>query len=161
MCRIIEEKVRFTMIFTRHCMDMFTALEVFSQRFNMRGVSEGVARAWVTQMVGVVIFCSSKGVAHRDLKLDNVLVDVNGNVVVSDFELGCMLPDGVADEVNCDIIGTPMYIPPEVVREKVSASEVLGERVWWRREWWRKAPSRTPSDAQQRLPPPFHLLLLH
>jgi len=92
---------------------------VHSRRYNMLGVSEGVAQAWFTQLVGVVKFCSSRGVAHRDLKLKNVWVDVNGHVIVTDFELGCMLPDGVADKVNCDIIGTLMYIPPEVVKEKV------------------------------------------
>jgi 5'-AMP-activated protein kinase catalytic alpha subunit len=51
---------------------------------------EDTKRKYFQQLISAVEFCHSKGVYHRDLKLEHVLVDENGNVKVIDFGLSAM-----------------------------------------------------------------------
>eukprot|EP01063_Lacrimia_lanifica_P032402 TRINITY_DN553_c0_g3_i1.p1 TRINITY_DN553_c0_g3~~TRINITY_DN553_c0_g3_i1.p1 ORF type:complete len:307 (+),score=118.01 TRINITY_DN553_c0_g3_i1:61-981(+) len=72
-----------------------------------RWIFEGVAAAMV-QLQRV-------GVAHRDIKLDNIMVDVaQRRVKLVDFGLA-RIHDG-DDALSYDVVGTEMYLAPEVIR---------------------------------------------
>ena len=47
-----------------------------------------------SQLASALTFIHSKGVAHRDLKLENILFDANHNIKVADFGLSNMMTDG-------------------------------------------------------------------
>jgi serine/threonine protein kinase len=49
---------------------------------------------------------------HRDLKLENILVDQHGYLKIIDYGLAKMLKD---DEVAVSFCGTPEYLAPEMV----------------------------------------------
>ena len=61
--------------------------------------------------------CHRLGVCHRDLKLENLLIDANGDVRLSDFGLAATVaPDG--SDLLLTRCGTPHYAAPEVLLER-------------------------------------------
>ena len=52
-----------------------------------------------------------RGIVHRDLKMENVIVGPDGRARITDF--GLVLQKGGKDEYKGKIVGTPAYISPE------------------------------------------------
>lgn len=47
--------------------------------------SEQEAKTWFIQLVNAIQYCHSLGIIHRDLKLENILLDENDHVKICDF----------------------------------------------------------------------------
>ncbi|KAL2899333.1 SNF1-related protein kinase catalytic subunit alpha KIN10 [Bienertia sinuspersici] len=56
-------------------------------------------------------YCHQNMVAHRDLKLENLVLDENLNLKISDFGLSTIMKDDYLVNGNC---GSPHYAAPEV-----------------------------------------------
>lgn len=70
------------------------------------------------QVCDALAFAHSKGIVHRDVKPENILVASDGRVKVSDFGIARMLgTDGRGWTVTTGdvVIGTPHYIAPEAL----------------------------------------------
>ncbi|PIN22880.1 Ca2+/calmodulin-dependent protein kinase, EF-Hand protein superfamily [Handroanthus impetiginosus] len=74
--------------------------------------SEPDAAVILKQLMTAIAFCHRLGVAHRDIKPDNVLFDSQGRLKLADF--GSAEFFGVS-EMN-GVVGTPYYVAPEVLR---------------------------------------------
>lgn len=70
------------------------------------------ARAVFCQLVNALNFCHRYGIAHRDLKLENVLLDSAGNIRLADFGMASLMAPGSMLETAC---GSPNYCAPEVL----------------------------------------------
>ena len=58
----------------------------------------------------------SKGYAHRDLKLDNVLMDAAGTKQIKIIDFGFSLKVGQTEKLNV-YCGTPHYMDPDLARK--------------------------------------------
>ncbi|KAA8543673.1 hypothetical protein F0562_021581 [Nyssa sinensis] len=81
-------------------------------------LKEDVARKYFQQLINAVDFCHSRGVYHRDLKLENLLLDENENLKVSDFGLSALAESKRQDGLLHTTCGTPAYVAPEVINRK-------------------------------------------
>ncbi|XP_051129493.1 CBL-interacting serine/threonine-protein kinase 1-like isoform X2 [Andrographis paniculata] len=80
--------------------------------------AEAKGRKLFQQLIDGVSYCHNKGVFHRDLKLENVLIDTHGNIKITDFGLSA-LPQHVRDDglfhTTC---GSPNYVAPEILSNR-------------------------------------------
>ncbi|CAF3508526.1 unnamed protein product [Rotaria sp. Silwood2] len=97
------------------------------ERYEM---NENSASFYCAEVVLALDAIHSMGYIHRDVKPDNILLDVYGHIKLADFGTCIeMDKDGL---VRSNIaIGTPDYISPEILKS-VSTSGVYGpEADWW------------------------------
>ena len=72
-------------------------------------------------MLGIS-FCHKKNVVHRDIKLENILLDENNKIRIIDFGFSIQIPKTRKLNIFC---GTPSYMAPEITKKQ----EYIGHLV--------------------------------
>lgn len=90
-----------------------------------RKIEEEEAKSVFFQVASGLRYIHHNGIIHRDIKLDNVLIDEHNHYKICDFGVGrAMRPHELINE-QC---GTPAYLAPEIVLEKGYSG--FGADVW-------------------------------
>ncbi|CAD6241808.1 unnamed protein product [Miscanthus lutarioriparius] len=82
---------------------------------------EPEAAGLVAQLADALAGCHRRGVAHRDVKPDNLLFDASGALRLGDFGSADWFGDG---RPLTGLVGTPYYVAPEVVAGKEYTEKV-------------------------------------
>lgn len=72
------------------------------------------SKQFMRQICDALDYCHKEGVIHCDIKAENLLLDVNGNIKLADFGLSVHSPP----ERQQTICGTPAYLAPEILAKK-------------------------------------------
>ncbi|KAK5774072.1 uncharacterized protein PWA37_001080 [Arxiozyma heterogenica] len=87
--------------------------EIYKYIQKRRCLKENVACKLFSQLISGVKYIHSKGLVHRDLKLENLLLDKNENLIITDFGfVNEYYSNNGMMETSC---GSPCYAAPELV----------------------------------------------
>ena len=114
-------------------MELVVGSELYDEVRRLRYVGEPYARFLFRQLVDGLEYCHSHRIFHRDIKPDNLLVDVRRTLKITDFGLAALKgsdddPESVLESLTLHTrCGTPQYASPEVI--KGDASGYSGDKV--------------------------------
>ena len=88
------------------------------------------AQRWYEELRGGLEAIHAAGIVHRDVKLENVLLDADGHAVLSDFGVARIVKDAIGEELGSvatsslktpedkKVLGTRGYLAPEILDGK-------------------------------------------
>ncbi|XP_059728564.1 LOW QUALITY PROTEIN: RAC-beta serine/threonine-protein kinase-like [Haemorhous mexicanus] len=99
--------------------------ELFFHLSRERVFPESRARFYGAEIVSALEYLHSRDVVYRDIKLENLMLDKDGHIKITDFGL---CKEGVTDGTTMrTFCGTPEYLAPEVLEDNDYGRAV----DWW------------------------------
>ena len=110
-------------------MEYINGGNLFSFVKKRRKLSEKTAKFLFRQIILGIKHIHSKKIVHRDIKLENILIDLNNNIKICDFGIGRILKN--EKQMLFDKCGTPMYMAPEILlSSKTKGYEGFPVDIW-------------------------------
>ena len=116
LCYTIDEKYIYLAFEFIPGGDLFTLLKA-ENTFSLERT-----QFYAGQIIFALEYLHSKNIIYRNIKPENILIDKNGYIKISDFELAKKIEDR-----TYTICGTPGYLAPEIILNKGYGFSV----DWW------------------------------
>ena len=89
-----------------------TSLQSYLKSKPNRKLDEIEVKRLYKALVEGINYCHGKNIVHRDIKMENILIDDNKNVKIIDFGFSIISEPDKKLNIFC---GTPSYMAPEIV----------------------------------------------
>ncbi|KAF7281219.1 AKT serine/threonine protein kinase [Rhynchophorus ferrugineus] len=99
--------------------------ELFFHLSREKVFSEDRTRFYGAEIISALAYLHSQGIIYRDLKLENLLLDQDGHIKITDF--GLCKEDITYGRTTKTFCGTPEYLAPEVLEDNDYGRAV----DWW------------------------------
>ncbi|KAK6781042.1 hypothetical protein RDI58_023226 [Solanum bulbocastanum] len=93
-------------------LELCNSSDLFQRLSTQRVFSEADAIAVMVPLMEAIAHCHRLGVAHRDIKPDNILFNDWNDLKLADFGSAQCFREG---ELMSGVVGTPYYVAPEVL----------------------------------------------
>ena len=100
--------------------------EIFFHLSKLRRFGESRTKFYVAEILLAMEYMHSLNIAYRDLKPENVMIDDDGHIAITDFGLAKKMES--KDELIDEIAGTPEYFCPEMIKEEPYSPFMFD---WW------------------------------
>ncbi|KAL1779818.1 putative serine serine/threonine-protein kinase 494 isoform X2 [Sigmodon hispidus] len=102
----------------------YCSMDLYSLWLAVGGFPEASVRLFAAELVLVLCYLHDMGIIHRDIKMENILLDDRGHLKLTDFGLSRRLSQGARAYTIC---GTLQYMAPEVL----SGGPYNHTADWW------------------------------
>ena len=110
-------------------MEYINGGNLFSFVKKRRKLSEKTAKFLFRQIIQGIKYIHEQNIVHRDIKLENLLIDLNNNVKICDFGIGRKIKN--KNQLLHDQCGTLMYMAPEILlSSKEKGYEPFPVDIW-------------------------------
>ena len=110
-------------------MEYINGGNLFSFVKKRRKLSEKTAKFLFRQIILGIKYIHEQNIVHRDIKLENLLIDLNNNVKICDFGIGRKIKS--KNQLLHDQCGTLMYMAPEILlSSKEKGYEPFPVDIW-------------------------------
>ncbi|KAL3253103.1 hypothetical protein MRX96_054675 [Rhipicephalus microplus] len=103
--------------------------ELFTHLFMREHFTESEVRFYIAEIVLALEHLHKLGIIYRDIKLENILLDSEGHIILTDFGLSKEFLPHEKDQRAFSFCGTIEYMAPEVVRGGSAGHDFSVD--WW------------------------------
>ncbi|KAI1287644.1 Ribosomal protein S6 kinase alpha-5 [Halotydeus destructor] len=110
-------------------LDYISGGELFTHLYQKDHFSEHEVRIYIGEIILALEHLHKLGIIYRDIKLENILLDSEGHIVLTDFGLSKEFLPHETDLRTYSFCGTIEYMAPEVVRGSHGGHDFSVD--WW------------------------------
>lgn len=99
-------------------LDYVAGGELFTHLYEREHFQEEDVKMYIAEIVLAMEQLHLRGIIYRDIKLENILVDADGHIVITDFGLSKQLIPGISDR-TFSFCGTIEYMAPGKKKKKI------------------------------------------
>ena len=94
-------------------MEYINGGNLYSLLKKRRKLQEKTAKLIFKQIILALKYIHSRNIVHRDIKLENILLDLNNGIKICDFGIGKKINN--SEQLLHGFSGTPLYMAPEII----------------------------------------------